>query len=65
MTDDQRRELHTLRAKAVIESADAGLLNDLILVAELMRLQDREWARDAVHRAIARIEGPDTDGFSA
>ena len=56
MSDDQRRELHTLRAKAAIESADAQIVSGLLLVAELMRLQDRGWARDAIHRGIALAE---------
>ena len=69
MTDDQRQDLHRLRTKATIEATnaiaemnDAALVRELLAIAHLMKKQDRPEARDVIHRAIARIEGPETDG---
>lgn len=62
MTDDQRNELHKLRAKSAIEANDAQLVGGLLAIAGLMDQQGRAEARDVIHQAIARIEGDEFDG---
>ena len=43
---------------------DKTLIRELLDAAYRARLQGREEDRDLIHRAIARIEGPEWDGLA-
>lgn len=55
MTDQQRAELARDRDKA--------LIRELLSAALRAKHAGREEDRDVLHRAIARIEGPEYDGL--
>lgn len=65
MTDDQRRELHRLRAKGVCEQVTTGdIVRQLTTIAGQLREMGQPLAVDLIWDAIGEIENPAGDGLS-
>lgn len=65
MTDEQRHELHRLRAKGVCEQVTpSDLVRQLTGIAKRLRDMGQPLAADLVWDAIGEIENPAGDGLS-
>ncbi len=52
------------RGEATPAESDRELIDRLLIAAKALRFHGRSMSADAVHEAIARLEGPEWDGMS-